>query len=136
MKIFRREFYNVSRSDTFRIIPIGDIHIGNGACDEDLLVRTVSEVKNSSNTFWIGMGDACDYIQMSDWRSYPATLADWITIHDLNDLSKAETDRVIDYLSPIAPKCLAFLKGNHEELLEQQGFYAELYNSQFEMVSL
>lgn len=27
-------------------------------------------------------------------------------------------------------------KGRHEELLEQEGFYAELYNSQFEMVSL
>ena len=27
-------------------------------------------------------------------------------------------------------------KGKHEELLEQKGFYAELYNSQFEMVSL
>jgi ATP-binding cassette, subfamily B, multidrug efflux pump len=27
-------------------------------------------------------------------------------------------------------------KGNHEELLTQKGFYAELYNSQFEMVSL
>jgi ATP-binding cassette, subfamily B, multidrug efflux pump len=27
-------------------------------------------------------------------------------------------------------------KGNHEELLKQGGFYAELYNSQFEMVAL
>jgi ATP-binding cassette subfamily B protein len=27
-------------------------------------------------------------------------------------------------------------KGKHEELLEQNGFYAELYNSQFEMVAL
>ena len=24
-------------------------------------------------------------------------------------------------------------KGNHEELMEQKGFYAELYNSQFEL---
>jgi len=27
-------------------------------------------------------------------------------------------------------------KGKHEELLDQNGFYAELYNSQFEMVAL
>jgi ATP-binding cassette subfamily B protein len=27
-------------------------------------------------------------------------------------------------------------KGNHQELLAQKGFYAELYNSQFEMVTL
>jgi len=27
-------------------------------------------------------------------------------------------------------------QGNHEDLLEQQGFYAELYNSQFETLSV
>jgi len=27
-------------------------------------------------------------------------------------------------------------KGKHEELLDQKGFYAELYNSQFEMVTM
>lgn len=132
MKIFRREFYNVSRSDTFRIVPIGDIHIGNSACDEDLLVSVVNDVKNSDNTFWIGMGDMADYIQMSDWRSDPATLADWITIHHLNDLSKAETDRVLGYLTPIAPKCLALLKGNHEELIRrkyERDIYSEIVTS-------
>lgn len=129
MKMFRREFYNVSRGDTFRIVPLGDLHLGNSACDESLIASTVNEIKNSENTYWIGMGDYADFIQMSDWRSDPATLADWITIHDLNDLSRAEKDRLLGYVKPISNKCLALLKGNHEELIRrkyERDIYSEI----------
>lgn len=117
MKVIQREFKKVSRSDVFTIIPIGDVHIGAGGCDEELLKSVVARVKREPNTYWIGMGDYCDFINVSDRRVDFGTLADWIELADLMDLAKHQKDRFLDHVRPIASKCLALVKGNHEDTI-------------------
>jgi len=105
---------DVSRADTFRIIPLGDIHIGSAACDEDLLAKVVSGIARDPNAYWFGLGDYCEFINMRDWRFSVDDLADWITREDMLDLAKAQRDRFLKHIEPIAHKCWALAKGNHE----------------------
>ncbi|NIL98744.1 MAG: hypothetical protein GTO62_16895, partial [Planctomycetales bacterium] len=114
MKVLEREFFNVSRSDEFTILPIGDIHLGAAACDEQRFRDTVARVHGDDRCWWIGMGDYADFINRSDPRFHPGVLADWIKMADLADLSRAQRDRFLDIIQPIAAKCLALVSGNHE----------------------
>lgn len=96
---------------------MGDIHIGPQACDEKRLQAVVNDIANDDDAYWIGLGDNCDFINRSDSRFDPGELAGWIKVSDLTDLARAQVSRLLKILSPIAPKCLALLKGNHEDSL-------------------
>jgi len=117
MKIIRREFKGNSRSDEYTIIPLGDIHIGSAACDEELLKSVCDRIRKEKNTYWVGLGDYCEFINLSDRRSDLETLADWMSIADLVDITRSQKERLLDYLLPIAGKCLALVKGNHEDTI-------------------
>lgn len=75
------------------------------------------------------MGDYCDFVNMRDPRFDPATLADWVNVMDLTDLARAQRDRFLDIVSPIAHKCLALIEGNHETAIKrhyERAIYAEI----------
>lgn len=59
MRFIQREWEKVSRTDTFRLVPIGDTHIGNAACNEKLLKKVIKDIKDDDSAYWIGMGDYC-----------------------------------------------------------------------------
>ena len=114
MRVIFRDFFDVSRGDTFRIVPLGDVHIGARACDEKRLRNVVQSIADDPNAYWIGMGDYCDFINPSDPRFSAGSLAKWITVGDFVDLAKAQRERFNDIVAPIANKCLALVEGNHE----------------------
>ena len=120
----------MARGDSFRIVPLGDIHLGAAACDEERLKRTIDSIKNDPATYWIGMGDYCDFINRNDKRFNVATLADWvITKSALGDLAGAQKDRFLEMIAPIAPKCLALLEGNHETAIwhhNERNIYSDI----------
>ncbi len=118
MKIIRRQFKNDSRSAVYKIVPIGDVHTGAAACDEDRLRRVVKRIQEDPNYWWIGMGDYCDFINMKDPRFSVETLAPWIGTRDLAHIAQAQSNRFLDIMKPIANKCLAMVKGNHEESIQ------------------
>lgn len=129
MKVIRREFYGVKRSQTFTVIPLGDIHLGNAACDEKLLKKVIKRIADDDDCLWIGLGDYAEFINRRDPRFDPRSLADWIELHDLVDLSQVQVDRLCDYLKPIMPKCLALIEGNHESAIThhyERAIYAEI----------
>lgn len=129
MKLARREFYNVTRSDEWRLYPIGDVHLGNAACDEQALRQTVQAIADDDHALWIGMGDACDFINMSDPRFDADSLARWVKVSHLADLSKAQVTRFLDIVAPIAGKCLALIEGNHERAIQrhtERAIYSEI----------
>lgn len=119
MRVIRREFFGVKRPDLFRIVPLGDIHIGAAACDEQLFRQAVKGIAQDDNCYWIGMGDYCDWINVQDRRSDLSVLADWIDIADLVDLGHIQRERFTDIVRPIAHKCLALVEGNHEISLKK-----------------
>lgn len=114
MRVIHRKFFNVSCADTWTIVPIGDIHLGARACDEDRLKRVIDRVAKDDRALWIGLGDYCDFVNVKDPRFAARTLAEWISVADLEDLAGAQEARLFKYFEPIAGKCLGLLEGNHE----------------------
>jgi len=75
------------------------------------------------------MGDYCDFINIRDPRSNTGVLADWIGINDLGDLVAAQKKRFMDYIAPIAGKCLGMIEGNHETSIHrfyERDIYSEI----------
>jgi hypothetical protein len=119
MKLIHKIFYDVSRTDEFVIVPLFDIHIGHRDCNEAALKRVVDTIANTPNMYWIGGGDFCDFIRVHDPRFSPEAYADWIQVKHLGDVARAQRDRFLDIIEPIAPKCLGLLMGNHEETIHR-----------------
>ena len=101
-----------SRSDQFRIVPLGDIHLGNEACDEKLLRAKVKEIESDPLAYWVGMGDYCEWINRKDKRFDAESMPQWLW--GVGDIAKAQRSRVVEILQPIGAKCLGLLQGNHE----------------------
>ena len=112
MRVIHQTIKHDSRSDVFRIIPLGDVHLGAAACDEELFKATVKDIEEDDNAYWIGMGDYCDFINRRDPRYDPSAQTEWL--HGVGDKSKAQRDRFLEIVKPIAHKCLALVEGNHE----------------------
>lgn len=80
MRSLRREWFNISRTDIFRVIPLGDVHLGAAACDEKLLRKVVKRIGDDPMCYWIGLGDYClsdDTEVLTDhgWKSVDTILA-------------------------------------------------------------
>ncbi len=125
--VLHRTIEHDSRSDVFNIVPLGDVHIGNAACDEGLLQSVVDGIL-ATGAYWIGLGDYAEFINIRDPRFEPEILAPWITTADLVDLARAQSERFIDIVRPIAPQCLGLVEGNHERGIKKY-FERDIYSA-------
>lgn len=119
MRIVTRKIRHPSTTDRIRLWPLGDCHVGARTCDEAALRAAVEEIEADPLSFWLGMGDYCDFVQLSDPRFAAGALAEWVGLAELEDLSAAQRDRFLEIVKPIADKCLALLKGNHENSIHR-----------------
>ena len=127
MRTIVRHIRHESRADEFHIIPLSDPHLGNEACDEKAFASTIKRIADDPFAYWIGMGDYCDFINRKDKRFDVSSLPKWL--YGAKDIPKTQIERVVAMLVPIKDKCLAFLKGNHEDdmaLREGRDVYATL----------
>lgn len=108
-----------SRSTTFRLWHLTDLHLGTVACDEALLQKHIQQIRDDPYAYWIGGGDYLDGITRAGDKRYSyASLAEWCRNEDVIDLQQ---ERFFDLVRPIADKCLGLVKGNHEgEILKHQ----------------
>lgn len=104
------------RSDKFNLVPIGDIHYGTKNCDLNKLKDTVDWIRKSPNTYWLGMGDYCEFVNPSDPRIDFANIKTSLLEH-LSNLHNKEQKDIAEILKPIAPRCIGLLHGNHEETI-------------------
>lgn len=126
MKVIQKRILHKSRSDSFRIIPLGDVHLGARGCDEERLIDTVKYIKDN-NYYWIGMGDYCDFINRRDPRFSLASQAEWLWGEV--DMVAIQKKRFVEIVSPIATQCLALLEGNHETAIlrhTERNIYSEI----------
>jgi hypothetical protein len=105
-----------SRSDTFTLYPIGDIHLGAKGCEVDTLRATIEKVRADRNARWCGMGDYAEHIVPSDKR-FDQRSVDPRYGNDLHDIPGACVRDLIEMFRPIRDKCLGLITGNHEETL-------------------
>ena len=125
--VITREFTKM-HNRSIEILPLGDIHLGAAACDEKEFKDCIDYIANKDDAYWIGMGDYCDFISMSDPRFDPGSLAPWIKVADLKNLATIQKERFIEMTKPIAHKCLALVKGNHEDTIQHYYEY-DIYNA-------
>lgn len=103
-----------SRSDTFTLYYLTDLHVGAINCEERLLKRDIEAIAADPNARWIGGGDYIDAIcHLGDKRYKPSHIAPWLRGED--DLMDAQVDYVVKMLTPIAAQCVELVLGNHEE---------------------
>ena len=103
-----------SRSDPVKIVFLGDLHLGNENTDEEL-IKQVAERLREPNTYWVDLGDACEFINMRDPRFDPETLPGWVELSDLADLPKAQIRRYAELFKPRAKTCLTTAGGSVNE---------------------
>lgn len=113
MRVLERSIEVASRSDCVRVWALADIHLGNALCDEAHLQAVVRKIAEDPLSYWIGLGDFCDFINRRDPRFRESLIAPWLWGKD--DLPKAQRERLLEVLGPIRGKCLALVKGNHED---------------------
>lgn len=113
MRPLEHTFYYPSRSDTFTLWPIGDVHIGHAACNEAAFMADVERIRTDQNAYWIGIGDYIDAIsRKGDKRYVETSLAPFL--RDGPDPIGRQARRFISLVEPIAHKCLGLGIGNHE----------------------
>jgi len=107
------------KGEKFRLIPIGDIHIGNRGCDLKKLRRVIEWIANKENTYWIGMGDMIDAINYTDKRFDPSTVTPKY-LKDLNNAVYEQISDLKDLFEPIQEKCIGLHEGNHETTIRRR----------------
>jgi hypothetical protein len=110
------------------LVFIGDVHTGNVGCQEKLLSDTVGAVMAREHAYIVDLGDSIDAINMQDKRFDPSELASWMSIADLVDIARSETERYADIMRPAKDRILARLRGNHEEVLSRH-FERDVYGA-------
>lgn len=115
MQIIQNHIVYPSRKSTFNFIGLGDIHLGNVGCDIKKLTEMISWIKETPNTYIIGMGDYCEAIQIDDPRFDDRSVDSYFKIKDISLLINKQIEAIIKLLYPVKNKILGLLTGNHEE---------------------
>lgn len=93
---------------------MADQHLGNRGCVRSHLTRDIEAIRLSTYSYWIELGDYCDWISPTDPRFDPQCYPEDSHISDLSELSAYLSRMVIETFKPIRHKCLGFGLGNHE----------------------
>lgn len=115
-----------SRSDIFRVFPLGDIHAGAVYCSESSIRKKVAQIQEDDFAYWVGMGDYCEAITKNDKRFDVSGLADWV---NKGNIIESQRRFIVNLFKPIAHKCLGMLEGNHEvsiRLSHQDDLYSNI----------
>jgi len=112
----KRYITHASRSDTFTVWNLSDLHLLNAACAEKELKCDIKRIAEDPYAFWFGGGDYADFIGYDDGKRFdPDCVSERLKISDLGQLGKKSVEVVYEWLSPIKEKCLGLLLGNHEK---------------------
>lgn len=128
MEINLKEIYvdNCRRNGSIRIIPLGDIHLGNKGCDINQVKAKINFIKNTKDCYWLGMGDYIDCINYTDIRFDPLLVPSRY-LKNLSNSVKLQIEDIIELFEPIKDKCLGLHRGNHEEKIRLQYHYDLMY---------
>ena len=96
--------------EDIRIIPIGDLHIGDKHSSKQIIKDLVDKVQNDPNCYCVLMGDLIDN-------------ATTYSVGDTYDAELSPMDQlkvIRDLMMPIRQKILGIIEGNHEERTTRQ----------------
>ena len=70
MKVYQRTINYTKDGEKFRLIPYGDVHMGAENCDMEGYADMLKRHGKKPNTYFIDMGDGCDFILPKDSKRY------------------------------------------------------------------
>lgn len=103
----------VKGTDRVIIVPFGDVHYGNPACDFNSFISMLKWAANEKDLYLLGMGDMFDSILADDKRfdaSHPAPPF----LQCYEQMKKA--------IEPVKHKMIGMHTGNHEMTLSKKGY--------------
>ena len=126
MRLKHKEIKCKSRSDTFTLYALGDVHIGARSCAEKQFKKVVGQIRDDPNALWVGGGDYINAIKPQDVKRYnPEEMPDWMldgkadeVRAKLSDVVKQEIERFAELVVTIQDKCLGLIEGNHEHSMK------------------
>jgi hypothetical protein len=117
MRVMEFQFPRVdSRTDSFSLYPLGDVHIGALNCAESAFRRVIKMIKEDQNAYWIGGGDYLDAVILQDQKRFdPSTLPGWLLAGHVNDIRAT----IEDGGSPeeLAEKIMSMISKNSRQKL-------------------
>ncbi len=122
MEVLVKRIVHKSRTDTYHLFPLGDIHCGTTYCAESAIKAKVSQIQHDPLALWIGMGDYGDCITPRDIRWDSAGIADWL-LQERQNIMPAQENWLVDLFEPIKDKCLGLIEGNHETAMRIHGHH-------------
>jgi len=115
LEIVDYEIKYKSKSEHVHLIGLGDIHLGHAGCDKEKLQKTIEYIRLNDHCYWVGMGDYCECINVTDPRFDPKGIDPEFQIADLDNLVTEQYTKIKEMLLPIKDSCIGVLAGNHEE---------------------
>jgi len=93
-----------------KLIPLGDIHLGDSCCDLKLFEGTLEYIKKCKNCLVVGMGD---YLNCATKSSVSDSYVS-------RKPPQQEYEEMLEYLTPIKDKLVGLLMGNHEQRIQRE----------------
>lgn len=128
MRLVSRDVAMPSRSCTFHIHHLTDLHIDEPGHASKALDRRIKEIADDPGGLWMGGGDYGSLIMPMDKRFEGDSSAEEFRIHQ-HRAPDYLLDRLHAKLDPIASKCIGLGEGNHETAIAKyhgRGIVAEL----------
>jgi hypothetical protein len=113
------EFYfKKFRGREITIYPLGDWHFGSRQTNLGFINQVISEVKETKNGYWVGVGDLMENAIIGSKSDMYTQLLP----------PKEQMEHIADLLEPIKDKGLFMIGGNHEaRTMRQSGIQPEMY---------
>jgi len=121
VEIAKHRFPFSSRGDSWKLVPLGDVHLGAKGCDERAFDAKVMEIAKDKRALTLLMGDMCDCITPGDKRWDDRAVADWCyEPWARSNIAIAQRDRLVNSLQHIPrERILGIISGNHEATIRR-----------------
>ena len=108
-----------SKTEWIKIIPIGDIHLGDKNCDYDYLKKLIKWIEEKDNRYTILMGDLINFVAHFDRRYDPDT------VDYRFPTPESEYKEIRKLFTPLAEKgrIISCLEGNHEAVCKKHAIF-------------
>lgn len=114
------------QDDLYNLLPLGDIHLGNPACDEKTFLRKVNLIQSEPNYLTIGMGDFAENNSVVSRGQFNKHFSIEALDKECPLLSQ-QVRKFRRIWKPIAEKTIGFHIGNHEDRTLDYDMFKLLY---------
>ena len=109
-----------------RIYPVGDVHIGSAACDEEAAARLAKIIANDKLARVIGVGDFIEAVAPTDRRFTAAELSKPISQEHIDNPFYTQSLRFCKIFEATRGKWIGIDSGNHEATAAERYFFSPI----------